>query len=164
MKPHKCHSERSEESQPLARPRFFIRLISRCLTASGYTGFRMTCGMSFRACLPSGLSFAALSEEGSLVRRRDPESSASYHLNDTYTITLLRIFFLTELNMETPKQVVCGLASIIAAAVCSYVITCGLAYLWPAFVADKFVIIFFGSFLVLWWIFFLALAISKKGR
>jgi len=60
--------------------------------------------------------------------------------------------------METPRQVLCALASAIAAAVCSAVITFGLAHLWPTFVADKFVIIIAGAFLVLWWVFFLAFA------
>ena len=61
--------------------------------------------------------------------------------------------------METPRQVLCGLASAIAAAVCSAVITFGLAHLWPSLVADKYVIVIAGSFLVLWWVFFLAFAV-----
>ncbi len=66
--------------------------------------------------------------------------------------------------METPRQVLCGLASAIAAAAGSAVITFGLAHLWPTFVDDKYVIIIAGSFLVLWWVFFLAFAVFGSRK
>jgi len=50
----------------------------------------------------------------------------------------------------------------IAAVVGSVAITIGLALLWPEPIYENIVLIMLGLFVVLWWVFYLAFAESKK--
>lgn len=76
---------------------------------------------------------------------------------------MLSISFLTELNMETPRQVLCGLGAAIAAGVGAVAIMLGLAVFWPAAIDENFGLILLGLFVILWWGFFLAFAGFGKG-